>query len=90
MLVHENEAVYLPIGATHPLAKPGKIPRELIAVRSAPIRAGTTSSGLWTATSDRPLGSPRTARQGIRAVSGAVDGSLFSWPFVGGMGSGSG
>ena len=33
LLVHENEAVYLPIGATHRLANPGKIPLELIEVQ---------------------------------------------------------
>lgn len=33
VLVHENEAVYLPIGATHRLTNPGKIPLELIEVQ---------------------------------------------------------
>ena len=33
VLVHENEAVYLPIGAMHRLANPGKIPLELIEVQ---------------------------------------------------------
>jgi len=32
-LVHENEAVYLPIGCTHRLANPGRIPLELIEVQ---------------------------------------------------------
>lgn len=32
-LVHENEAVYLPIGCTHRLRNPGKIPLELIEVQ---------------------------------------------------------
>ncbi|WP_284317247.1 mannose-1-phosphate guanylyltransferase/mannose-6-phosphate isomerase [Methylobacterium gnaphalii] len=33
VLVHENEAVYLPIGAMHRLTNPGKIPLELIEVQ---------------------------------------------------------
>lgn len=33
ILVHENEAVYLPIGAMHRLTNPGKIPLELIEVQ---------------------------------------------------------
>jgi mannose-1-phosphate guanylyltransferase / mannose-6-phosphate isomerase len=32
-LVHENEAIYLPIGSMHRLANPGKIPLELIEVQ---------------------------------------------------------
>jgi mannose-1-phosphate guanylyltransferase/mannose-6-phosphate isomerase len=32
-LVHENEAIYLPIGSVHRLANPGKIPLELIEVQ---------------------------------------------------------
>jgi mannose-1-phosphate guanylyltransferase/mannose-6-phosphate isomerase len=31
--VHENESIYIPIGATHRLANPGKIPLELIEVQ---------------------------------------------------------
>jgi mannose-1-phosphate guanylyltransferase/mannose-6-phosphate isomerase len=31
--VHENEAAYIPIGATHRLANPGRIPLELIEVQ---------------------------------------------------------
>lgn len=31
--LHENEAVYIPIGATHRLANPGRIPLELIEVQ---------------------------------------------------------
>ncbi len=34
MLVHENESVYLPIGAIHRLANPGKIDLELIEVQT--------------------------------------------------------
>ena len=33
ILVHENEAVYLPIGSMHRLINPGKIPLELIEVQ---------------------------------------------------------
>lgn len=33
VLVHENEAVYLPIGSLHRLSNPGKIPLELIEVQ---------------------------------------------------------
>lgn len=33
LLVHENESVYVPIGAVHRLANPGKIPLELIEVQ---------------------------------------------------------
>ena len=33
VLVHENEAIYLPIGSMHRLANPGKIPLELIEVQ---------------------------------------------------------
>ncbi|TDR88996.1 mannose-1-phosphate guanylyltransferase/mannose-6-phosphate isomerase [Enterovirga rhinocerotis] len=32
-LVHENEAVYLPIGCTHRLVNPGRIPLELIEIQ---------------------------------------------------------
>ncbi len=32
-LVHENEAIYLPIGSMHRLANPGRIPLELIEVQ---------------------------------------------------------
>jgi len=32
-LVHENEAIYLPIGCVHRLTNPGKIPLELIEVQ---------------------------------------------------------
>ncbi len=32
-LVHENESVYIPIGAIHRLANPGRIPLELIEVQ---------------------------------------------------------
>ena len=31
--MHENEGVYLPIGALHRLTNPGKIPLELIEVQ---------------------------------------------------------
>jgi mannose-1-phosphate guanylyltransferase/mannose-6-phosphate isomerase len=33
-IVHENEAAYIPIGAVHRLANPGKIPLELIEVQT--------------------------------------------------------
>ena len=33
VLVHENEAIYLPIGSMHRLTNPGKIPLELIEVQ---------------------------------------------------------
>lgn len=33
ILLHENEAAYIPIGATHRLANPGRIPLELIEVQ---------------------------------------------------------
>ena len=32
-LVHENESIYIPIGGTHRLANPGKIPLEPIEVQ---------------------------------------------------------
>jgi mannose-1-phosphate guanylyltransferase/mannose-6-phosphate isomerase len=32
--VHENESIYIPIGATHRLENPGKIPLELIEVQT--------------------------------------------------------
>ena len=32
--VHENELIYIPIGATHRLENPGKIPLELIEVQT--------------------------------------------------------
>ncbi len=32
-VVHENESIYVPIGSTHRLANPGKIPLELIEVQ---------------------------------------------------------
>jgi mannose-1-phosphate guanylyltransferase/mannose-6-phosphate isomerase len=31
--IHENESIYVPIGSTHRLANPGKIPLELIEVQ---------------------------------------------------------
>ena len=31
--LHENESVYVPIGSTHRLSNPGKIPLELIEVQ---------------------------------------------------------
>jgi mannose-1-phosphate guanylyltransferase/mannose-6-phosphate isomerase len=33
-IVHENESIYVPIGATHRLSNPGKIPLELIEVQT--------------------------------------------------------
>jgi mannose-1-phosphate guanylyltransferase / mannose-6-phosphate isomerase len=33
-VVHENESTYIPIGAVHRLANPGKIPLELIEVQT--------------------------------------------------------
>jgi mannose-1-phosphate guanylyltransferase/mannose-6-phosphate isomerase len=33
-IMHENESVYIPIGATHRLANPGKIPVEIIEVQT--------------------------------------------------------
>lgn len=33
-IVHENESAYIPIGSTHRLANPGKIPLELIEVQT--------------------------------------------------------
>ena len=33
-IVHENESIYIPIGATHRLENPGKIPLELIEVQT--------------------------------------------------------
>ncbi|NVO15236.1 MAG: mannose-1-phosphate guanylyltransferase/mannose-6-phosphate isomerase [Rhodoplanes sp.] len=33
-MVHENESIYIPIGAVHRLANPGKIPLELIEVQT--------------------------------------------------------
>ena len=32
-LVHENEPAYIPIGATHRLCNPGKIPLEIIEIQ---------------------------------------------------------
>jgi mannose-6-phosphate isomerase-like protein (cupin superfamily) len=32
--VHENESIYIPIGAIHRLENPGKIPLELIEVQT--------------------------------------------------------
>ena len=33
-VVHENESIYIPIGATHRMENPGKIPLELIEVQT--------------------------------------------------------
>ena len=33
-IVHENESAYIPIGAVHRLANPGRIPLELIEVQT--------------------------------------------------------
>jgi mannose-1-phosphate guanylyltransferase / mannose-6-phosphate isomerase len=32
-MLHENESVYIPIGAVHRLTNPGRIPLELIEVQ---------------------------------------------------------
>ena len=34
LLLRENESVYLPLGCTHRLANPGKIPVEIIEVQT--------------------------------------------------------
>jgi len=34
LMVHENESVYLPVGCTHRMENPGKIPLELIEVQA--------------------------------------------------------
>jgi mannose-1-phosphate guanylyltransferase/mannose-6-phosphate isomerase len=33
-IVHENESIYIPIGLTHRMENPGKIPLELIEVQT--------------------------------------------------------
>jgi mannose-6-phosphate isomerase-like protein (cupin superfamily) len=33
-IVHENESIYIPIGAVHRMENPGKIPLELIEVQT--------------------------------------------------------
>lgn len=33
-IIHENESIYIPIGATHRLENPGKITLELIEVQT--------------------------------------------------------
>jgi mannose-6-phosphate isomerase-like protein (cupin superfamily) len=33
-IVHENESIYIPIGAIHRMENPGKIPLELIEVQT--------------------------------------------------------
>jgi mannose-6-phosphate isomerase-like protein (cupin superfamily) len=33
-VLHENESIYIPIGATHRMENPGKIPLELIEVQT--------------------------------------------------------
>jgi mannose-6-phosphate isomerase-like protein (cupin superfamily) len=33
-IVHENESIYIPIGATHRMENPGRIPLELIEVQT--------------------------------------------------------
>jgi mannose-6-phosphate isomerase-like protein (cupin superfamily) len=33
-IIHENESAYIPIGAVHRLANPGRIPLELIEVQT--------------------------------------------------------
>jgi hypothetical protein len=49
---HENESIYIPIGATHRLENPGKIPLELIEVQTGSyLGEETTSSALRTTTS---------------------------------------
>ena len=54
--VHENESVYIPIGAVHRLENPGKILLELSKCRLAAISARTTSSA-----SRMTIGAPRRA-----------------------------
>ena len=36
MLLTENQSVYIPLGAVHRLANPGKVPLNLIEVQSGP------------------------------------------------------
>jgi hypothetical protein len=39
-IVHENESIYIPIGAVHRLGNPGKIPLELIEVQTGSYLGG--------------------------------------------------
>jgi mannose-1-phosphate guanylyltransferase/mannose-6-phosphate isomerase len=48
--VHENESIYIPIGAMHRLENLGKILLELIEVQTGTISARTTSSASRTIT----------------------------------------
>lgn len=36
VMVRENESIYLPLGCTHRLSNPGRIPLTLIEVQSGP------------------------------------------------------
>jgi hypothetical protein len=58
-LVHENKAVYIPIGAVHRLSNPGMISLELIEVQVGSTRARTTSSGSRTSMDDKLPQLPR-------------------------------
>jgi oxalate decarboxylase/phosphoglucose isomerase-like protein (cupin superfamily) len=49
-LVTENQSVYIPLGAVHRMANPGKLPMYLIEVQTGPIWARTTSCATRTST----------------------------------------
>jgi hypothetical protein len=46
--VHENESIYIPMGAVHWMENPGKIMLDLIESRPEAISGKSTSSGLKT------------------------------------------
>jgi mannose-6-phosphate isomerase-like protein (cupin superfamily) len=50
LLLAENESTYIPLGHTHRLSNPGKVPLEIIEVQSGSYLARTTSSASRTPT----------------------------------------
>jgi mannose-6-phosphate isomerase-like protein (cupin superfamily) len=59
-LLTENESVYIPLGETHRMANPGKLPMYLIEVQTGPIWARTTSCATRTSTTGRDIRAKRT------------------------------
>ena len=53
--VHENKSTYVPMGAVHRLADPGRIPLELVEVQPGHTWAKTTSCGSKTSTAARQV-----------------------------------
>jgi hypothetical protein len=56
-IVHENESIYIPIGAVHRMENPGKIPLELIEVQTGSYLGEDDLSPIFHPAIGRALGS---------------------------------